>query len=74
MKDLSLKDEIQNMDPYRFHDRESVEELKYELEDGYKFAYRKVFGKKGITIIGHEMIKYKGITIKKSNAKNKTNK
>jgi hypothetical protein len=36
-----------------------AQNIKYELEDGYKFAYRKVFGKKGITIIGHEMIKYK---------------
>ena len=35
--------------------------IKYELEDGYEFAYTTVFGKKGITI-------------KKSNAKNKTNK
>jgi hypothetical protein len=35
--------------------------LKYELEEGYEFGYTTVFGKKGITI-------------KKSNAKNKTNK
>ena len=25
--------------------------IKYELEDGYSFAYKTVFGKKGITVI-----------------------
>mgnify|MGYP003111512736 FL=1 len=25
--------------------------IKYELEKGYKFAYKTVFGKKGITVI-----------------------
>jgi len=30
--------------------------IKYELEDGYKFAYRNVFGKKGITIVKDDTV------------------
>ena len=33
-----------------------AQNIKYELEDGYKFAYRKVFGKNSITIIGIKKI------------------